>query len=86
MESTNSNVTSSLISVNPRWLAPEILKETGYSKASDVYRYSKPPPPPSFTLFLRPGALFTPSWCEFGSTPPYTPPPTRYTSYGIRRV
>jgi serine/threonine protein kinase len=39
MECTNSNVTSSLISVNPRWLAPEILKETGYSKASDVYSF-----------------------------------------------
>ncbi len=52
MECTNSNVTSSLISVNPRWLAPEILKETGYSKASDVYRYPRPHPAPLSHNFL----------------------------------
>ncbi len=38
MENSISNVTSSLASVNPRWQAPEILQEKGYSKASDVYR------------------------------------------------
>lgn len=38
MENSMCNVTSSLASVNPRWQAPEILQEKGYSKASDVYR------------------------------------------------